>query len=160
MPNQRAIAIAAVLSALGVVAGITVLSTGDTSQEAQGEFVNTTFSGSSETLRLEVARTRDEIRTGLMNRSELQVDGMLFVMPREETQRFWMKNTLIPLDMIFLDSQHRIVNIEKAYPPESGTPDSELKRYSSEEPAKYVVELEMNRTEELGIEKRDRLSWD
>jgi uncharacterized membrane protein (UPF0127 family) len=152
-------AFAVVLSALGVVAGIMVLSSGDTSQEAQGEFVDATFSGSGETLRLEVARTRDEIRTGLMNRSELQVDGMLFVMPREETQRFWMKNTLIPLDMIFLDSQRRVVNIEKAYPPESGTPDSELERYRSEEPAKYVVELEMNRTEELGIRKGNRLSY-
>lgn len=85
---------------------------------------------------------------------------MLFVMPREETQRFWMKNTLIPLDMVFLDSQRRVVNIEKAYPPEPGTPDSKLERYRSEEPAKYVVELEMNRTEELGIGKGDRLSWD
>jgi Uncharacterized conserved protein len=95
-----------------------------------------------------------------MNRTELQVDGMLFVMPREETQRFWMKNTLIPLDMVFLDSQRRVVNIEKAYPPSSGTPDSELERYRSETPAKYVVEMKMNRTEELGIRKGDRLSWD
>jgi hypothetical protein len=150
----------AVLSALGIVAGIAVLSTGDTSRETQGEFVDAAFSGSGETLRLEVARTRDEIRTGLMNRSDLQVDGMLFVMPREETQRFWMKNTLIPLDMVFLDSQRRVINVEKAYPPEPGTPDSELKRYRSEEPAKYVVELEMNSTEELGVGKGDRLSWD
>jgi len=152
--------IAAVLSALVAVAGIAVLSTGDMSREAQGEFVDAAFSSSGETLRLEVARTRDGIRTGLMNRSDLQVDGMLFVMPREETQRFWMKNTLIPLDMVFLDSQRRVINVEKAYAPEPGTPDSELKRYRSEEPAKYVVELEMNRTEELGIGKGDRLSWD
>lgn len=63
-------------------------------------------------VRVEVARTeRDKIR-GLMHRRHLAPDaGMLFLYDREEPRSFWMRNTYIPLDMIFIGADHRVVGV-------------------------------------------------
>ncbi len=54
-------------------------------------------------VRVEVARTPEEQRRGLMHRRELAPDaGMLFVFPREERHAFWMENTFLPLDLLFI----------------------------------------------------------
>ncbi len=71
----------------------------------------------------EVADTREERRVGLMRRNHLADDaGMLFVFPREGDQSFWMKNTLIPLDMIFINSALRVVGIVRGAAPHSLEP--------------------------------------
>ena len=115
------------------------------------------FPDSGASLQVEVAETPQERSRGLMYREELPMDrGMLFVFPEEGDRGFWMKNTLIPLDMIFVDAEGRIVNIEEAYP-EPGTPDEDLKLYRSEEPAKYVIETNSSLTERKGMEKGDRV---
>ena len=62
--------------------------------------------------RVEVADTVQERRRGLMYRRELRTDeGMLFVFPGEEDQSFWMKNTPVSLDIIFMDRRRRVVGI-------------------------------------------------
>jgi uncharacterized protein len=73
---------------------------------------------SAATFRVEVARTNEEHERGLMYREHLDADaGMLFVFARPAQQTFWMKNTLIPLDMIFIGADHRVVGVvEKAEP--------------------------------------------
>lgn len=107
----------------------------------------------------EAAVTPEEKRIGLMNRTSLRDNhGMIFVYEEEAPRAFWMKNTLIPLDIIFLDSQKRIINIEEAYP-EPGTPVSELERYRSDRPAKYVIEVKQNFTDRHGIEPGDRVEF-
>lgn len=107
----------------------------------------------------ETAVSDAEKRKGLMFRRNLEKNhGMIFVYNSEADRSFWMKNTLIPLDIIFLSSNRTIINIEKAYPEPNAT-DSELTRYRSEEPAQYVVEVNQNFTDRKGIEKGDRVEF-
>ncbi|PSH02452.1 MAG: hypothetical protein BRC26_00480, partial [Nanohaloarchaea archaeon QH_8_44_6] len=84
--------------------------------------------------------------------------GMIFMYDKSETRSFWMKNTLIPLDIIFLDSNRTIINIEKAYP-EPDTADSELERYRSGAPAQYVIEVNQNFTDRNNIEVGDTVKF-
>jgi uncharacterized membrane protein (UPF0127 family) len=73
--------------------------------------------------RLELARTPAERERGLMYRDYLAPDaGMLFVFDREEPQVFWMKNTVIPLDMIFIGGDRRIVGIVADAEPQTLSP--------------------------------------
>jgi len=70
------------------------------------------------TLQVEVARTEETRALGLMYRTALPEDrGMLFVFDRPGLYRFWMKNTLIPLDMVWMDDRKRIIHIEYQVPP-------------------------------------------
>lgn len=87
-------------------------------------------------VRVELARTPEEQMRGLMHRRGLDTDaGMLFLFDRAEPRRFWMRNTYIPLDMIFLDSQRVVVGIE-----ENTVPLDETGR-GPDQPAQYVVEV-------------------
>lgn len=106
-------------------------------------------------LQLEVADTPEERSKGLMKRRNLEKNtGMLFIFPGEKERGFWMKDTYIPLDIIFIASNGTIVRIHEA-DPELNTPEEELKVYSSEKPAKYVIEVEQNFSERYGIEVGD-----
>ena len=84
-----------------------------------------------------VTKTADQAQ-GLMYRRDLEQDsGMLFVFRREEPQSFWMKNTLIPLDMIFISRGLVIVDITTMQPCITDPcPD-----YTSTQPAQYVLEV-------------------
>ena len=118
---------------------------------------NVSFPESNTSIQVEVADTPQEREKGLMHREELAENrGMLFVFPEEDRRGFWMKNTLIPLDMMFIDSNGKILNIEKAYP-EPNTSDEDLKTYRSDGEAKYVIEVNLNFTDRKGIEKGDRV---
>jgi uncharacterized membrane protein (UPF0127 family) len=89
----------------------------------------------------EVASSHEERLMGLMLRGELPVDkGMLFVYESPHNVSFWMKNVLIPLDIIFLDENGTVINVEEA-DIEINVPDEELKRYFSASPAKWIVEI-------------------
>ncbi|MFP4229504.1 MAG: DUF192 domain-containing protein, partial [Candidatus Nanohaloarchaea archaeon] len=94
---------------------------------------------------------------GLMNRENLSENsGMLFIYEDEDDRSFWMKNTSIPLDIVFMNSSMHITNIEKA-DPEPNTPDEDLASYESEEPAQYVLEINQNKSEEIGLEKGEKM---
>ena len=100
---------------------------------------------------LEVAKTIPQKSYGLMNRTSLcQNCGMIFVFDFNMTQIFWMKDTLIPLDMVFIDSTGKVTNIETATP-EPNTPDNQLKLYKSTAPAKYVIELNADTAKKIGL---------
>lgn len=89
---------------------------------------------------VEIADTNAERVRGLMFRKRLaQNRGMLFIFEDDSVRNFWMKNTLIPLDMIFIDSEGKVVSIQKNVPPcEDGT---SCPVYSSGVPARYVLEI-------------------
>ena len=87
-------------------------------------------------LKLEIADDDYQRETGLMYRQSMEADqGMLFIFENEEPRGFYMKNTHIPLDLIFLDSQNKIVSIAKDAKPES------LETIPSNVPAQYVLEI-------------------
>lgn len=101
--------------------------------------------------RLEAARTDQELARGLMDRTELADDAaMLFVFEQQIMAAFWMKNTLIPLDILFLDDNGVVVDVQTMVP-EPGVVDSDLRRYRSAGPARYALEMNAGLAEALGI---------
>ncbi|MFG1423724.1 DUF192 domain-containing protein [Roseixanthobacter liquoris] len=104
-------------------------------------------------LEVEVARTEQQRETGLMYRKELpERQGMLFDFGKSEPVYMWMKNTFIPLDMLFVREDGTIARIE-----EMTTPFS-TRTISSGEPVKVVVEISGGAAKRLGIAPGDRLS--
>lgn len=92
---------------------------------------------------------------GLMFRESLPDNqGMLFVFDDETIRYFWMKNTRISLDIIFINASMKIVKIQK-----NTTPYSE-QTYPSEKPAKYVVEVRAGFSERYGIKEGQTISWE
>lgn len=89
-------------------------------------------------IHVELACSVEEQSKGLMFRSELpQNQGMLFVFPRERTLSFWMKNTLIPLDIAYIDAQGKIIDIQQMQPQTTTA-------HPSKAPAKYALEMNQN----------------
>ncbi len=90
---------------------------------------------------VDTAVTREEKAEGLMGVESLENDqGMIFYWEDEAERVFWMKNTEIPLDMLFVDENLEVINLERA-DPEPRVPEFKLDRYRSEEPAQFVVEV-------------------
>jgi uncharacterized protein len=94
-----------------------------------------------EYLTVEVAATPAQQQRGMGFRDSFYNDGMLFDMQRERVQSFWMKNTKISLDMVWITNKGNIIGFEENAEPGYGIPDSDLKHYSSNEPVRYVLEL-------------------
>ena len=96
--------------------------------------------------RVELALTPADQNRGLMFRQSLGADeGMLFVFEQQSVHTFWMKNTLIPLDMLFIDKDRRVVGIV-----ENAEPQTETGR-SVGKPAQYVLEIGGGLSGKLGI---------
>lgn len=92
-------------------------------------------------LSVEIVSTPDEIQLGLSGRSEIGSDGMLFVINPPRQISFWMKDMLIPLDIIWI-LNGKISGITKNVPlPGAGTPDDQLINYPSPRSVDYVLEL-------------------
>lgn len=90
---------------------------------------------------IEVAKTDSEKQKGLSNRTKLADNsGMLFVFNKNSKPVFWMKDTKIPLDIIWI-SNGKIVGINKNVPTEIGKSDTELTRYPSPQSIDYVLEV-------------------
>lgn len=106
---------------------------------------------------LEIADTPYLLAKGLGGRQELcQNCGMLFKFPILSIQSFWMKNTLIPLDIIFIDQNKQISDIYSAQP-EPGVSDSNLKKYTSSRPSLYVIELNAGQSQQMGLSINDKI---
>lgn len=102
----------------------------------------------------EIADDNNERAKGLMFVESLGENaGMLFVFEREDFQTFWMKNTLIPLDMIFIDEELNIVDIKNALP----CAKDPCQLYKPDAPAKYVLEVNGNFTKKNGIRPGNRV---
>ena len=102
---------------------------------------------------VEVARTREEQATGLMHRQSLAPDrGMVFPFANPRIASFWMKDTLIPLDIIFIRADGSITNIENAVP-------LSLEPVVSYEDVTAVLEIPGGRAAELGIKPGDTVKW-
>lgn len=104
---------------------------------------------------LEKATTVLQQTKGLMHRKQLgDHEGMIFVYDFSLPLSFWMKNTYIPLDMIFLDSQGKIITIHQAQP-EAKDENGNYLVYSSTSPAKFVIEINSGLSDKIGIKVGD-----
>ena len=120
----------------------------------QAPLTVTTADGEVHNFTVELALTPAEQQRGMMDRQSLAPDrGMLFVYERPEYRSFWMKNTYIPLDIIYIGGDGRILSIEADTIPLSIEP------YPSLDPALLVLELAGGRAAELGIEPGDVVTW-
>ncbi len=106
------------------------------------------------TVPVEVADTPDARARGLMYRRDLAENaGMLFLFPTPSAQRFWMKNTPLPLDMIFIGADHRIVGIVPNTRPFSTNP------LGVDAPSQYVLEVHGGFCAQHGIAAGDQVEF-
>jgi uncharacterized membrane protein (UPF0127 family) len=103
---------------------------------------------------VEVARTQDEQAYGLMNRAQLGPnEGMIFPFSPPRPASFWMKNTIIPLDMLFIRANGSVARIAANAEPLS------LKPVGVGEPVLAVLEIPGGRAAELGLDESARVTW-
>jgi hypothetical protein len=130
-----------------------LLTLGGCKDKAPPKSIDVTLGG--EAFTLELALTPEQIQQGLMHREALgDHEGMIFVFPDVAGRYFWMKNCLIPLDVIFADGAGRVVSVRRMeVPKDNDNPPS----YSSRWPAQFAIEVSAGRAEELSIAVGDRL---
>ncbi len=122
----------------------------------QDRFIKIYFPSGSE-VTAELAVTEEERAKGLMFRDKILPDqAMLFVFEKAGIHSFWMKNTLVSLDMIWLDDEKRIIHIEANVPPCREEP---CPSYGPLRPARYVLELKGGVAAELGLKISDRVMF-
>jgi uncharacterized membrane protein (UPF0127 family) len=110
------------------------------------------------TVDAELATTVETRTQGLMERPSLPADrGMLFVFETAQPLSFWMFNTRIPLDIIFVDAQRRITSIYASVPP--CRPPLRCPTYTSHGVAQYVLEVNAGTAAKAGIGVGDELRW-
>ena len=121
----------------------------------EGELVFTDSLGNAKVkIDIEIADTYYDQQLGLMFRTEMdEKQGMLFKFPEEKFQSFWMRNTNLSLDMIFVNAKREIVTIHKSTTPVSDT------SYPSSKPAQFVVEVIAGFTDKYDIKEGDKVTW-
>tara|TARA_B100001758_G_C18230549_1_gene515100 strand:- start:189 stop:629 length:441 start_codon:yes stop_codon:yes gene_type:complete len=125
---------------------------GEVSASMKSELSIITSNGSKHNFLVEVARTEEEKKIGLMFRRTLAKNaGMLFLYKREALRLMWMKNTFIPLDILFIDKKGVIKRVVKRTTPHS------LATISSRKSVLAVLELRGGITSSLEIKKGDRI---
>jgi len=125
-----------------------------TACQAQPKVIIATRQGREISFEVEIADTPAKRELGLQYRRELAADrGMIFLFPHEAEQTFWMKNTPIPLDMIFINSDHRIVGIAEQAVPFSLDPRS-VGRSS-----RFVLEVNGGLSKRYGIQAGDSVRF-
>ncbi|TDR23553.1 DUF192 domain-containing protein [Marinicella litoralis] len=109
------------------------------------------------TFAVELADDDNKRALGLMYRKEMaDDDGMLFIFPDSQMRAFWMKNTLIPLDILYFDANKKIVSISENTPPCKNT-SSRCPNYPSLKPTKYVLEINAGLSEKYGFKAGDEM---
>ncbi len=110
-------------------------------------------------IQAELADTPQKRAEGLMYREHLPPDrGMLFTFSQAQAWVFWMKNTKIPLDLIWINEKKQIVHIEQRVPICTRTDDS-CPQYRPNEGALYVLELAAGRAESLKLQRGSKLQF-
>ena len=120
--------------------------------EPQLNLPTVTLQAGMHNIRAAVARTPDQVQTGLMFRREMaQHEGMLFVFEQASPHCFWMKNTLLPLSIAFLADDGTVVNMADMKP-------QTLDSHCSAKPVRYVLEMNLGWFAKRGIMPGYRLS--
>jgi len=105
-------------------------------------------------IKIEIADNDFEQQTGLMYRKQMDTHkGMLFIFDKIKVRSFYMKNTYIPLDIIYIDTDNVIINIAK-----NAEPLNETSLFS-DAPAKYVLEINAGLSDKWEIKKGNKISF-
>ncbi|MEQ1945786.1 MAG: DUF192 domain-containing protein [Bryobacteraceae bacterium] len=108
---------------------------------------------------VEIMRQTIEIMKGMMFRDSLADDrGMLFVHPKEDLYAYWMFQTRIPLDIVWMDRDHRIVEISADTPP-CKTEASQCPKYGGTQKSSYVLEINAGQAAKNGLKVGDVLQY-
>lgn len=106
---------------------------------------------------VKLAQTKAEKRKGLQGRRKLgQNQGMLFIYPKERQLSFWMKDTLIPLDIIWLNKNKEVIKIKHKAQPCKSEP---CPTFEPEEKSQYVLEIKGGRSKEIGLKEGKKLKF-
>jgi uncharacterized membrane protein (UPF0127 family) len=121
----------------------------------QGELtLNGKDGKSSITIDIEIADDDSKREVGMMGRPTMEdKQGMLFVFQEEYRASFWMKNTILPLDMLFINKEGTVITIHK-----NTTPFSE-QTYSASGMTLFVLEVNAGFTDKYGVKEGDRMIW-
>jgi len=107
---------------------------------------------------VELAVTSEERSRGLMFREHLDPDkGMLFIYPDEGVHSFWMKNTLIPLDMVWINGNREVISISKDVQP---CQPSQCPSIGPGQKVQYVLELNGGTSDKIGLAIGDKITFD
>lgn len=124
-------------------------------KEGELDIIDATTGKLIKRISIEIAEDQKEISQGLMYRtSMLDTLGMLFIFEQPGEHIFWMKNTIIPLDIIFVNEQQKVVTIQR-----NTTPYSE-NQIHSEKPVLYVIEVNAGFCDRYGVKVGDRIRFD
>jgi len=139
-----------------IILSIFIVISLDSPKESKEDFAKVTFitnGGSSTTFICEIADSPEKRAEGLMFRKDLpESEGMLFIFDEAKNVCFWMKDTLMPLDIIFIAENNSVVNVEEAAV-QLNVSDDKLIRYCSAAPIKWVVEINSGLSEKFDINK-------
>lgn len=106
------------------------------------------------TIDIEIADDEYKTETGLMYRHSMEANhGMLFIFPNEQRRSFYMKNTEIPLDIIYLNSKKEITSIQK------NAKAFDQTSLPSEAPSKYVLEVNAGLSDTWNLQKGDKITF-
>lgn len=129
---------------LSVLALLSLSLTGN-AQDRPQKLPTTQLTAGMHLIRAEIADEEGERQIGLMHRPSMPAnEGMVFVFERPEVQCFWMRNTLIPLSIAFLDDEGRIVNIEEMKPLSDDS-------HCSKKPVRFVLEMNKGWFDKRGL---------
>ncbi|MEM9932486.1 MAG: DUF192 domain-containing protein [Bacteroidota bacterium] len=123
-------------------------------KEGELDFISQETGNVLQHIDIEVAENDAERTQGLMFRKSMDENrGMLFIFQQEEVQAFWMRNTLISLDIIYVNAALQIVKIQRRTQPLSEV------SLTSDVPAKYVVEVVGGYCTQYGIQEGDQVKF-
>jgi uncharacterized membrane protein (UPF0127 family) len=147
MTIQRLRAIGALLACLSIGLCVCVARAAAPSAELKGHHFE-----------IEIAADDASRERGLMFRDSMPADhGMLFLFEHPAVQTFWMKNTHIPLDILYFDKNYKLVSMSERTPP-CHSLGNECPQYPSAGPVQYVLELNAGTADKLGVKQGDALT--
>lgn len=155
MPRSPVLIATVVLSVVAGACGADESSTQDPSFETEGELTFYYPGGDTvRTIAVDIAETETERQRGLMRQRSLGYDrGMLFIFEEVDTGGMWMKNTPLPLDILFVAPDSQIINIARRT-----TPFSE-ETIEPDAPKKFVVEVRGGFADRFGLTDSARVHW-
>ena len=161
---MAALRITAILLIAGVLVVMALMQNSRSSGAA--ETARVTIAG--ETFTLDIAADTDSIARGLMGVTDIEPDGgMIFVFPQSRFPRFWMKNCLVDIDLLYLDSVGGVVGVHRmtTEPPQADNEseaeyEDRLPRYESDVAVRFAIELRAGSLDRLGINIGDSVEFD